>query len=1408
MFVEKFKFLFSILIVLMLGISANVIALNFESGSQNDHGSERTGEELENTNDLNIEVAKAEVELEPGLEPTTKIIKKNLPIKKIDPNEIFSIDPEQIEPSMFDPSNYLKDRDVEPFSLLVDEYPGNTVLTPDEVLRMDSTPPSSENSVGESSRGSSRSRADAGDDQASATELFDGGNWTGDRVETHIGGNPPQYIRDDFDWFKIYVRELGGMKVDYVNIRIENTAPPHATNRRELHCYMWDPLAVILNTTSNWPFNGPLNGKAVSESDDDVHQKFIDAEIIQPGENATLNAAPPITGYFIIVLFGLADINMNYNFTSVSITEVQRDSNNYVENSTKPQQTSVSNQQVEQHLDHWDWYDISAYFDYTGSKWDNKVSYNIDITSEETGPSTDHSWTEVFVVYDSDDGGTLYFNGDERQTGGAPSRAGTDPISHSFITKGSIAFMGIRVWSMGVVQGNYLQHTFNGRAGYDITSFSVEIQNNNPILDQGKRDPAPDFYYLEEMVTFKVRYKDLDNNEPDYVRVTVDGINYEMTSSQSNYQTGAVFTKTLAAIDLGVTPYPHTFNFSATDGQIPITLSLPIPKNQFKIIQNQTPNVFLSAIDKITMDEDDDIKTLLLNQIFEDADTTDGMDFHIKQGASFGKKFESSIMEIFFVENNKLKIQLKEHQYGSNEIVIRAKETLIRNPDTYSFYTNHKINITVNEVNDEPLLDPISNPQGYQGDELRVQISATDPDIFNPIEADIDTLSFSINRTDQSKADYIPGLKMIDDPIDSTKANITLTPGNEQVGKFFLKVMVEDNDDDEDSQNVEFEILNVNDAPVIIKIITDKETQILDPEANYIEFTGKKYGAMEDEWFNMTVEVNDIDNDIGENNEMEFKIENSTFSTAFNIYHAGGTANTALVSILPRDEDVGTNYINLSVHDGKGGSDYVTIEIDTINVNDAPNTPLILKPEDENNTFSIVDTIKFEGQCDDEDFYILNSAEVLTFIWQLEYTDGSDKTVELNRGTTTDSESFSFKMVPTDWHLSNDLYVVKLVVRDVEKIERTAQVSITLSDDYDADLILDRWEKEYGLNPHNRKDARDDLDDDGFTNIEEFEADTNPYDKRDHPSTSEGEGDYGWLTYVAILIVVVVILLILFMFIQKRRHAKVEDDIDKLAYPVEDGFEMEMAQPMGPAPAQTTPAMTGTGAAPGTGAGAPGQMQMPSPQQFMALNPMQRMQLMQQMQMQMMKQQQQQQQQPQQQGSGMQTPGFAGAGAGVGMMPGQGQLSSQPVTGEKLQEGKLVEPTTDPHLEPVGLKPQLPPGRITETDENDLTGLESQPDGRHAPIDALSDEELGDIDIKEQEQLEAGGPELVAGEPDLLSESEISDSGIVEEEPAMDTDSESESIEDTGENDMKCPNCGISVKSGWFLCPACKSPIN
>lgn len=68
------------------------------------------------------------------------------------------------------------------------------------------------------------------------------------------------------------------------------------------------------------------------------------------------------------------------------------------------------------------------------------------------------------------------------------------------------------------------------------------------------------------------------------------------------------------------------------------------------------------------------------------------------------------------------------------------------------------------------------------------------------------------------------------------------------------------------------------------------------------------------------------------------------------------------------------------------------------------------------------------------------------------------------------------------------------------KVEQPKEKEIDLSTiDTDGDTMPDQWEIANKLNPNDPADADADADSDGFTNIEEFEAKTNPTDAKSHP---------------------------------------------------------------------------------------------------------------------------------------------------------------------------------------------------------------------------------------------------------------------------------------------------------------------
>ncbi len=64
---------------------------------------------------------------------------------------------------------------------------------------------------------------------------------------------------------------------------------------------------------------------------------------------------------------------------------------------------------------------------------------------------------------------------------------------------------------------------------------------------------------------------------------------------------------------------------------------------------------------------------------------------------------------------------------------------------------------------------------------------------------------------------------------------------------------------------------------------------------------------------------------------------------------------------------------------------------------------------------------------------------------------------------------------------------------------KVKQTIVKVEVDTDHDGLPNDWEKKYGLNPADPADAAKDSDGDGFTNLEEFQAKTDPKDPKSHP---------------------------------------------------------------------------------------------------------------------------------------------------------------------------------------------------------------------------------------------------------------------------------------------------------------------
>ena len=88
-------------------------------------------------------------------------------------------------------------------------------------------------------------------------------------------------------------------------------------------------------------------------------------------------------------------------------------------------------------------------------------------------------------------------------------------------------------------------------------------------------------------------------------------------------------------------------------------------------------------------------------------------------------------------------------------------------------------------------------------------------------------------------------------------------------------------------------------------------------------------------------------------------------------------------------------------------------------------------------------------------------------------------------------------------------------------------------EDTDDDGMPDWWEKKYGLNPEDPTDGEGDLDGDGFTNLKEYKAGTNPSKDIFAENAAFRIKDNVW--YLAASIVLFLLMLILSFFGRRGR---------------------------------------------------------------------------------------------------------------------------------------------------------------------------------------------------------------------------------------------------------------------------------
>jgi len=257
-------------------------------------------------------------------------------------------------------------------------------------------------------------------------------------------------------------------------------------------------------------------------------------------------------------------------------------------------------------------------------------------------------------------------------------------------------------------------------------------------------------------------------------------------------------------------------------------------------------------------------------------------------------------------------------------------------------------NLTVENVNDAPVMAPVEDVSMREHDEFDYTVRATDVDAF-------DALEYSVESD-------IAGLEA-----NPSTGRIEFRFASEHIGEHLLLLVAQDASGAKACQTLRLTVENVNDAPVL-KLVG-------------------KLKAVQGQKFEHRFEASDSD-------------AGDVLSFRSDLQIAKVDTVTGILKFTPTNADVGEHVFTVTVRDAAGLSAEMDIVLEVENVNDAPHNLKILAPVT-NSELHAGERILLSASADDPD---IGDAEKLTFTWKdngNEVGSGASLEVRLKEGLHT-----------------------------------------------------------------------------------------------------------------------------------------------------------------------------------------------------------------------------------------------------------------------------------------------------------------------------------------------------------------------------------------------------------------------
>jgi hypothetical protein len=350
---------------------------------------------------------------------------------------------------------------------------------------------------------------------------------------------------------------------------------------------------------------------------------------------------------------------------------------------------------------------------------------------------------------------------------------------------------------------------------------------------------------------FTVKYYQLNNTSPTSVKVKIDGNEHWMLENDQNdinYTDGKQYFFNIKNLDIGF----HTYEFNASDGVNYTNTKL----FSNLIVLNTLPQIINE--DNLTAIEDYYYE---VTYEFEDIDIANiGQDCHweFETNANW-LNFDPITGKLFGTPGN--------DDVGEYWVYIAVNDT------RDIVFTN--FTLTVIDINDDPIIVTNNVEVTNEDEYYEVDYNATD------IDSQIENQYWSLKTNATSWLN-----------LSSTTGILNGTPGNSEVGEYWINITINDIEGGFDFTNFTLTVLNVNDRPEIITLDS------LDAET--------------DKLYKVDYNATDIDSPSSE----------QAWSLSTNASWLSIDPNTGVLSGTPTRSQVGWYVVNVTVSDGDGGIDW------------------------------------------------------------------------------------------------------------------------------------------------------------------------------------------------------------------------------------------------------------------------------------------------------------------------------------------------------------------------------------------------------------------------------------------------------------------------------------------------------